>query len=120
MIIRKCFRTAGVCRRVAFNYHNFYDTLEVDQGASQEDIKRKYYELAKRYHPDAHKDTQNSQKFVKINEAYEVLGDEKKRKNYDNSFFSRQYYHYDNNNYGSGYESARERKAREAEEKLYN
>ena len=112
MIIRKCFKASAIFRQMTFSYHNFYDTLEVDHGASQEDIKRKYYELAKKYHPDGQNNTQNSQKFVKINEAYEVLGDEKKRKSYDNSFFSRQYYHYDNTNYSSAYDTARERKDR--------
>ena len=120
MLIRKCLKASNLLRKQTFSYHNLYDTLEVGHGASQEDIKRKYYQLAKKYHPDSQNNTQNAQKFVKINQAYEILGDEKKRKSYDSSFFSSQYTQYNQSNYNYTYESERDRRYREQEEAAYN
>ncbi len=63
---------------------NYYETLGVDKNASQEDIKKAYRTLVKKYHPDLHPgDEKAAEKFKEINEAHEVLSDEKKRKNYD-------------------------------------
>lgn len=60
---------------------DYYKTLGVDKGASQEDIKKAFRKLAHQYHPDkAHGD---EAKFKEANEAYQVLGDEKKRAQYD-------------------------------------
>jgi len=50
---------------------------------SQSEIKRSYRKLAKEYHPDVNKTKEAEEKFKQINEAYEILGDEQKRKNYD-------------------------------------
>ena len=62
---------------------NYYDILGVDKNASQSDIKTAYFKLAKKYHPDVNKDPDAAPKFKEINEAYSCLGDEEKRKNYD-------------------------------------
>lgn len=62
---------------------NYYDILGVDKTASQADIKKAYRKLAKKYHPDVNKSKDAEEKFKKINEAYETLSDEEKRKNYD-------------------------------------
>ncbi|VDL61501.1 unnamed protein product [Hymenolepis diminuta] len=63
---------------------DFYKILGVDKNASQSDIKKAYYMLAKKYHPDVNKsDKTAAQKFAEVSEAYEVLGDEQKRKQYD-------------------------------------
>lgn len=62
---------------------NYYDVLGVDKTASQSDIKSAYFKLAKKYHPDVNKDPEAVAKFKEINEAYSCLGDEQKRKNYD-------------------------------------
>lgn len=65
--------------------NNFYSTLGVDKGATQDEIKKAYRKLSKKYHPDRNKnDKQAEEKFKEINEAYDTLGDEKKRAEYDN------------------------------------
>ncbi|KPP58949.1 dnaJsubfamily A member 3, mitochondrial-like [Scleropages formosus] len=66
------------------NKEDFYQVLGVPRTASQKDIKKAYYQLAKKYHPDTNKDDpQAKEKFAKLAEAYEVLSDEVKRKQYD-------------------------------------
>lgn len=63
---------------------DYYGILGVDKNASADDIKSAYRKLAKKYHPDLNKDNPDAaNKFKEVNEAYEVLGDEQKRKNYD-------------------------------------
>ena len=63
---------------------NYYETLGVDKNASQDDIKKAYRTLVKKYHPDLHPgDAAAAEKFKEINEANEVLSDEKRRKEYD-------------------------------------
>ena len=65
-------------------YKDYYKILGVDKGASQDEIKSSYRKLAKKYHPDLNpNDSSAQEKFKDINEAYEVLGDENKRKKYD-------------------------------------
>lgn len=64
--------------------NDFYSILGVNKDASQDEIKSAYRKLAKQYHPDLNKDNPDAAaKFKEINQAYEVLGDEKKRQNYD-------------------------------------
>lgn len=63
---------------------DFYKILGVDKGASQKDIKKAYYELAKKHHPDTNKDPNSAKKFQEVSEAYQVLSDDSKRKQYDN------------------------------------
>ena len=63
---------------------NYYETLGVDKNATQDDIKKAYRTLVKKYHPDLHPgDAAAAEKFKEINEANEVLSDEKRRKEYD-------------------------------------
>lgn len=62
---------------------DYYQILEIDKSASTEDIKKAYKKLAKKYHPDLNKDPGSEIKFKNINEAYQVLGDEEKRRSYD-------------------------------------
>jgi molecular chaperone DnaJ len=62
---------------------DYYSTLGVQKGASQEEIKKAYKSLAKKYHPDLNKDAGAAEKFKEINEAAAILGDEKKREQYD-------------------------------------
>ncbi len=60
---------------------DYYSVLGVDKNASQEDIKKAFRKHAHKYHPD--KEGGDEAKFKEINEAYQVLGDEKKRAQYD-------------------------------------
>lgn len=65
---------------------NYYEILEVDKLASPEIIDKAYKTLAKRYHPDMHEEDKKEwaeDNFKKINEAFEILSDEKKRADYD-------------------------------------
>ncbi len=65
-------------------YKDYYKTLGVEKTAPQDEIKKAYRRLAKKHHPDANKgDSASEAKFKEISEAYEVLGDEQKRKKYD-------------------------------------
>ncbi|MBC5773374.1 J domain-containing protein [Pontibacter sp. KCTC 32443] len=66
------------------DYKDYYKILGVTKSASQAEIKKAYRALAKKYHPDKNKgDKAAEDKFKDISEAYEVLGDEEKRKQYD-------------------------------------
>ena len=63
---------------------DYYEVLGVNKGASDADIKKAYRKLAKKYHPDANPNNQEAEaKFKEATEAYEVLSDEGKRRNYD-------------------------------------
>jgi curved DNA-binding protein len=68
---------------VATTTSDYYQVLGVDRSASQQDIQRAYRTLARRFHPDINKDPGAEERFKQINEAYEVLSDEKKRARYD-------------------------------------
>lgn len=62
---------------------DYYSILGVGKGAGEDEIKSAYRRLAKKYHPDLNKTPEAAEKFKEINEAYSVLGDPKKRSNYD-------------------------------------
>lgn len=61
----------------------YYEILEVDKKASQEQIKSAYRRLAMLYHPDKNKVPEAEEMFKRIAEAYSVLSDPSKRKQYD-------------------------------------
>lgn len=65
-------------------YIDYYKILGLDKGASQDDVKKAYKKLARKYHPDLNpNDPDSHRKFQEINEANEVLSDPEKRKKYD-------------------------------------
>ncbi len=65
-------------------YRDYYEILGLDKKATQDETKKAYRKLAKKYHPDANPNNKAAEdKFKEINEAYEVLGDVEKRKKYD-------------------------------------
>ncbi len=62
---------------------SLYQTLNVSENASQDEIKKSYRRLARQYHPDLNKTKEAEEKFKEINAAYEILSDEEKRRQYD-------------------------------------
>ncbi|VDN55165.1 unnamed protein product [Dracunculus medinensis] len=77
---------------IFFAKRDYYEILGLKNDATTNDIKKAYYELAKKYHPDVNKDPGASARFQEVSEAYEILSDETKRAQYDHygssSFFN--------------------------------
>ena len=63
---------------------DYYEILGIRENADQESIKRAYRSMAKKFHPDRNKEPDAEEKFKKITEAYDNIGDPSKRKEYDN------------------------------------
>src|SRR3954452_17846779 len=64
---------------------DLYKVLGVDKKASQDEIKKAYRKLARKYHPDTNKDPGAEARFKEISHAHDVLGDVDKRKQYDHA-----------------------------------
>lgn len=74
------FHTARLLRQ---EFKDPYKVLGINKNSSQSDIKKAYYKLAKKYHPDINKEEDSQKKFHDLQNAYEILSDEDKRKQYD-------------------------------------
>lgn len=68
---------------MSVEFQDYYATLGVAKDASQEEIRKSYRALARKFHPDVNKDPDSGERFKKITEANEVLSDPEKRKRYD-------------------------------------
>jgi curved DNA-binding protein len=68
---------------MAVTFRDYYEVLGVPRTAEQDEIRRSYRKLARKFHPDVNKAKDAEDKFKEINEAYEVLKDPEKRKKYD-------------------------------------
>lgn len=78
------------------NKRDYYEILGISKNASEKEIKSAYRKLAKKYHPDRNKETGAESKFKEVQEAYEVLSDDRKKAAYD------QYGHAGTQSFGGG------------------
>jgi DnaJ-class molecular chaperone len=74
---------------------NFYDILQLNSNCSKQEIKQKYFMLAKQYHPDKNSAPDAKEKFIAIRNAYEILSDDTRRKYYDEMTLDQQTELYD-------------------------
>lgn len=84
---------------------SLYKTLELNEGASEAEIKKAYRKLARQYHPDVNKDPKAEDKFKEINAAYEILSDKSKKAQYDmhgDNMFGGQNFHDFTRSHGGG------------------
>lgn len=70
-------------RMIPMSKRDYYEILGISKDAKKEDIKKAYRKLVKKLHPDVNKEAGSEEKFKEVQEAYEVLSDESKRKAYD-------------------------------------
>ena len=68
---------------MAVKFQDYYEVLGTTRTTSQDDIQKAYRKLARKYHPDVNQSKDAEERFKKINEAYDVLKDPKKRRKYD-------------------------------------
>ena len=86
--------------------NDYYSVLGISKNATQEEIKKAYRNLAFKYHPDRNPDNKEAEeKFKKISEAYDVLGDEKKRAEYDRFGSAGSSYNSENSYYQNNYQN---------------
>lgn len=74
---------------VSKEQQDYYRILGVNKGCLDNEIKKSYYKLAKKWHPDKNGSPLAEEKFKEINKAYEILSDDKKRSTYDSQYTGR-------------------------------
>lgn len=90
---------------MADNKRDYYEVLGVNKGATDDEIKRAYRKLAKKYHPDLNKDNPDAaEKFKEVGEAYAVLSDKEKRSRYDQFGFAGVDPNYGGGGFSGGFE----------------
>lgn len=75
--------------RLMDSFKNYYRALNIDSTADDDGIKAAFRRLARRYHPDLAKDARAARRFPEIREAYEILSDPEKRRQYDRVYRAR-------------------------------
>lgn len=80
------------------NKRDYYEVLGISKGASAKEIKSAYRKMAKQFHPDRNKAPDAETKFKEVQEAYEILSDDRKKSAYD------QYGHAGTQSFGGGYQ----------------
>lgn len=71
---------------------DYYKELGISSDATEEDIKKAYFRLALKYHPDKNHAPEATEKFKNISRAYEILSDREKRRVYDNQASARHHH----------------------------
>ncbi|XP_059176654.1 dnaJ homolog subfamily C member 30, mitochondrial-like [Physella acuta] len=84
-VVSNIYRLSSTASKSAFHY---YDILGLKPSATQNQIKSAYYEKSKKYHPDTAQCVLDHSHFTEINEAYEVLGNIRKRRMYDRGVYN--------------------------------
>lgn len=64
---------------------NYYEILQINNNATNQEIKEAYFRLAKKYHPDRNKNQDSKRRFAEIRQAYEILSDPLERRDYNNN-----------------------------------
>jgi DnaJ-class molecular chaperone len=90
--VNKYYSPASGSKKRLFNHirgfstrkRDYYDVLGLKKGANKAEIKKSYFEMAKKYHPDVNKEKGADAKFKEVTEAYECLENDEKRGLYDN------------------------------------
>jgi len=101
---------------------NPYEILGVTKDSSKEEIKKKFRELSKKYHPD--KNPESEEKYKEITQAYEILSDDEKRNQYDSGGFNMGGGNFDfddiiNQFFGGGFRTKRQRRGQNLKIDLY-
>lgn len=85
---------------------SLYQTLDVSENASADEIKKAYRRLARKYHPDINKTPEAEEKFKEVNAAYEILSDAEKKRQYDqmgdNMFGGQSFHDFAGSHHGAG------------------
>ncbi len=97
---------------------NYYEILQIRLTATQSEIKQAYRRLVKLFHPDLQNSSDNNDKIIEINAAYEILGDEQKRKIYDQRLLKAQKNKQTQNKTTQNHHRHKRKSGKNADEKL--
>ncbi|PJF17582.1 putative chaperone protein dnaj protein [Paramicrosporidium saccamoebae] len=83
LVLAILFHAYVLATRSYSSFKDPYSVLGVQNSASGSEIKRAYFDLVKKYHPDTNKDPEAKTKFIEIQNAYEILSDPKRKSTFD-------------------------------------